>query len=362
VAGLMGPNDPTERVTRGRRVLVTGLSTFWGGRVAQALEQDPAVEVIVGLDTKEPTVELERTEYVRADQSYSILSRLVKATRVDTILHTFLVVDSTHISGRQLNEINVIGTMNLLAAAGSPDSSVRSLVVKSSTLVYGANHRDPYWFRESTPRTAPARTRVERSLIEAEDFLSDFADDNPHVNVSLLRFANVLGPDIRTPLSRLLDLPLVPAIAGFDPLLQFVEEHDVVRAILHVMGREIPGIFNVAGDGRLPWSECASICGHRIVPVLPPFGAERLLAAVERYTELAPEILSLLRFGRGVDNRRLTSTGFRYTHTSAGAVDSYAKAARLHRTVGADPGYRWERDVESFFRHSSAVARDDSVP
>ena len=356
----MGPSGPTERGAQGagRRVLVTGLSTFWGGRVAQALEADPSVDVIIGLDTEEPTVELERTEYVRADQSYSILSRLVRATRVDTILHTFLTVDSTGSSGRALREANVIGTMNLLAAAGAPDSSVRNLVVKSSTLVYGASHRDPAWFREDMARTSLARTGLERSLLEVEDYLSDFADDNPHVTVSLLRFANVLGPDIRTPLSRLLDLPVVPAIAGFDPLLQFVEEHDVVRAILHVMNEEIPGIFNVAGDGRLPWSECASLCGRRTAGILPPFGTERLLAPFERLTELPAEVLSLLRFGRGVDNSRLTSTGFAYSCTSAGAVDAYAKAARLRRTIGPAPGYRWERDVETFFRTSSAVVHD----
>src|SRR5213082_2416137 len=106
----------------GRRVLITGLSTFWGGRLAQALERDPDIDVIVGLDTREPKVELERTEYVRADQSYSILARIVAATQVDTVVHTFLEMDSTRISGRQLHEINVIGTMNLLAAAGAPGS------------------------------------------------------------------------------------------------------------------------------------------------------------------------------------------------------------------------------------------------
>src|SRR5437899_7725748 len=150
----------------GRRILVTGLGSFWGGRVAQALENDPNVEMIVGLDTEEPKVALERTEYVRADQSYSILSRIVRATGVDTILHTFLVVDSTRMSGRALHEINVIGTMNLLAAAGGPDSSVRQLVVKSSTLVYGCSDKDPTWFREETPRASPPTTRVERSLLE----------------------------------------------------------------------------------------------------------------------------------------------------------------------------------------------------
>jgi UDP-glucose 4-epimerase len=97
----------------GRRVLVTGLSTFWGGRVAQALERDPSVDVIVGLDRNEPTIELERTEYVRSDESYSILARIVKATKIDTVVHSFLVVDSTSMSSKNLHEINVIGTMNL---------------------------------------------------------------------------------------------------------------------------------------------------------------------------------------------------------------------------------------------------------
>ena len=73
----------------GKRVLITGLATFWGGLAAKALEADPGVDVIIGLDTREPTIELERTEYVRTDENYSILSRIVKATGVDTIAHTF---------------------------------------------------------------------------------------------------------------------------------------------------------------------------------------------------------------------------------------------------------------------------------
>ena len=75
---------------------------------------------------------LERTEFVRTDSSHSILQRIVQATQVDTILHTHLIVDSTKLSGRALHEINVIGTMNLLAAAGAAGSPVRKVVVKSS--------------------------------------------------------------------------------------------------------------------------------------------------------------------------------------------------------------------------------------
>jgi UDP-glucose 4-epimerase len=339
---------------------VTGLGTFWGGRVAQALEADPAIETIVGLDTDEPKVELHRTEYVRADQSYSILSRIVRAAQVDTVLHTFLVVDSTHMSGRKLHEINVIGTMNLLAAAGAPNSPVRNLVVKSSTLVYGSTYRDPVWFTEEMTRTSPPATRVERSLLEVEGYLRDFAEDNPHVNVCLLRFSNVLGTDIVTPISKLLSMPMTPCIFGFDPQFQFVEEDDVVRSIEYVLRHDLAGIYNVAGDGRLPWSEAAAISGKRLIP-MPPMLTNLAVAPLARLNivDLPPEVLDVLRYGRGVDNRRLKQHGFAYRYTSAGAVQSFARAARLRATIGrGDPGYRYERDVENFFRHSPAVVRN----
>ena len=343
----------------GRRILVTGLGTFWGGRVAQALEADPSVDVIVGLDTSPPSVELERTEFVRVDENYSILARIVKAAQVDTIVHTFLVVNSDQMRARAMHEINVIGTMNLFAAASSAGSTVRNVVVKSSLLVNGSAVGVPPWFSEDTPRTRAPRTRVERSLLGVEGYVHDFAEDNPHVNVSLLRFSNVLGADIVTPLSHLLELPVVPSIFGFDPRLQFVHESDVIRSMLFVLDHEVPGIYNVAGEGLLPWTEVAKICAKRTVP-LPPVGTAlasvplRMLGA-----DLNDETLDLLRYGRGIDNRRLIEAGFRYEYTSAGTVRAFAEAMRLRNTVGDhEPSYRYESDVEQFFRHSPAVVRE----
>jgi UDP-glucose 4-epimerase len=343
----------------GRRVLVTGLGTFWGGRVAQALEQRDDVDVIVGLDREEPSVELQRTEYVRSDENYSILARIVKATKVDTIVHTFLVVDSTAMRSRTMHEINVIGTMNLFAAASASGSTVRNVVVKSSTLVYGSSSRDPTWFKEESPRSAAPATPVERSLLSVEGYVRDFAEDNPHVNVTLLRFSNVLGPDIVTPASKALELPMVPSLFGFDPRVQFVHEEDVVRSILFVLDHEVPGIYNVAGDGLLPWSEVAAICAKRLFP-LPPFGMSLFAAPLHRFgVELPPELLALLKYGRGVDNRRFKRAGFQYRYTSAGTVQVFVEALRLRSAVGDHkPAYRYERDVEQFFRHSPAVVRE----
>lgn len=343
----------------GRRVLVTGADTFWGGRAVQAFESDPDMDVVIGIGSQPPTVPFDRAEFVRSDQLYSILTRIVRATQIDTIVHTSLVVDSTKFSSRLLHDINVIGTMNLLAAASASGSSVRHLVVKSSALVYGSSERDPASFTEATQRSLPPRTRIERSLVEAEALVRDFDDDNPETMVTLLRFANVLGTDLVTSISKNLSRPFFPVIFGFDPLVQFVEEDDVVKALEHVTANQIPGVFNVAGTGRLPWSEVAKICGTRLLR-LPPWKPEIAIAGLIRlgYYDFPPELQMLLRYGRGLETSRLLRTGFKYGHTSAGAVQSFIEGLRLRRSSGEDRDrYKYEHDVEQFFRHSPAVVR-----
>ena len=57
-----------------RRILLSGLSTYWGGRLAQSLERDPAVEAIIGVDRTPPKVALDRTEFVQVADSHSHLS------------------------------------------------------------------------------------------------------------------------------------------------------------------------------------------------------------------------------------------------------------------------------------------------
>ncbi|HPB45657.1 MAG TPA: NAD-dependent epimerase/dehydratase family protein [Microthrixaceae bacterium] len=351
---------PAVTPPRGRRVLVTGLGSFWGGRIAQALEDDPCVEVILGLDTTEPTVELERTEYVRVDANYSILHKIVAAAKIDTIIHTFLIVDPTIMTARAMHEVNVIGTMNLFAAASAPDSTVRNVIVKSSTAVYGCAASDPTWFTEDMEPSAPLRRPVERSLDQVESYVRDFAEDNPHVRVSLLRFSNVIGTEISTPLTRALELPLVPSVLGFDPRFQFVHESDVIRSILYVLDHDLSGVYNVAGDGLLPWSEVVSLCGKRRLPLMARVTSLATLPLRQfGLSGLPEEYLNLLRYGRGVDNTKLKQSGFEYDYTSAQAIKAFIEGLRLRRTVGSHSGeYRYERDVEQFFRHSPAVVRE----
>jgi UDP-glucose 4-epimerase len=79
-----------------------------------------------------------------------------------------------------------------------------------------------------------------------------------------------------------------------------------------------------------------------------------------RVWDLPPEAMQLLRYGRAIDNRRYKRAGFQYSYTTAGTVEAFAQGLRLAGTVGdKHPSYRYEREVEDFFRHSPAVVRPD---
>jgi UDP-glucose 4-epimerase len=355
MSSLAAPSDPETR-----RVLVTGLSTYWGGRLAQALESFEHVEAIIGVDNQAPTRELERTEFVKVSNQHSLLERIVRAAEIDTVVDTRLVVNSLMAPPRLAHENNIIGTMNILAACTGPDSPVRKFVFKSSTHYYGAEQDDPAFFTEEMHRPHPPRTGLERDMVEAERTVGDFAQRNPDVTVTILRCANVLGPDVETAFTRMLQLPMVPMVLGFDPRLQFVHEDDVVHALEHAAFHVAPGIFNVAADGVLGLSEIIDLVGKTPLPILPPWGTGIATGSLRRLGFRIPdEVVNQLRYGRGVDNRLFKATGFDYGYTSRESVLKLAEHMRLAPVMrGTEHEYTYEREVEEFLRWSPNVRRD----
>jgi UDP-glucose 4-epimerase len=346
----------------GRRVLVTGVSTYWGGRLAQALEADPDVDVIIGVDFENPTRELERTEFVRVGTQHALLRRIVQAAEIDTVIDSRLIPDSTITSASQAHENNVIGTMNILAACGGPGSTVRKLVFKSSAHFYGTAQDDPAFFTEQMGRPHPPTTAIERDILDAEAAVAEFAEQNPDTTTTVLRCTNVLGPDVRTSHRELLSLPVVPMILGFDPRYQFVHEDDVVAALAHALSNDVPGIYNVAADGVLALSELAGLLGKQYVPALPPWGtglAAGILRRLGLGINVPPEMLSQLRFGRGLDNRKFKATGFDYRYTTRETVVKLREHMRLDPILrGVREPYQYEREVEDFLRWSPHVVRE----
>ena len=135
--------------------------------------------------------------------SHSLIRRIVEAAEIDTVVDTRLVVDSIVTSPRLAHENNVMGTMNVLAACGGEGNPVRKVVFKSSAHYYGAEQDDPAFFTEAMDRPHAPGTPIERDIVDAERAVREFAVRHPHVTVTVLRFANGLGPALRTSLSQL---------------------------------------------------------------------------------------------------------------------------------------------------------------
>lgn len=340
-----------------RRILITGLSTYWGGRLAQLLEREREVETVLGVDTQDPRHELERTEFVRVDTDATLLRRIIRAAHIDTVVDTRLTADALPLPSGRGHEINVVGTRNVLAAAAGPDTPVRKVVFKSSDLVYGSERDDPAFFTEDLTRSHRPRSAIEADVLQAEEAIAEFTAEHPSITVTVLRAASAIGGDLRTGRLSLLSLPVVPSILGFDPRWQFVHEDDVLGGLAHAVGHELPGVYNLAGDGVLALSEIASLLGKPLLPVLPPWGTVFAAVQLRRLGLRVPvETLRDLRHGRGLDNRRLKAHGYHYAYTSREAVLKLRAHQRVRPLLGrGEDSYRYEREVEAFLRWSPSV-------
>jgi UDP-glucose 4-epimerase len=340
-----------------RRILITGLSSDWGGRLARVLEQDARNDVLIGVDTSDPRHELQRTEFVRVATDDGLLRRIIRAAKIDTIVDTRLITDAFIASPGEAHEVNVLGTYALLAAAGGTGSPVRKVVYRSSAQYYGANADDPAFFTEDMVRSGPPRTAIEDDVLLAERSLAEFAQDNPQIAVTVLRFAPAIGRDVSSSHLSLLSLPVIPGILGFDPRWQFIHEEDVIGVLAHAVSHDLPGPFNAAGDGVLALSEVSSLLGKPLLPVLPPWGTVFAAVQLRRLGLRMPvEVLRDLRLGRGLDNRRLKASGYAYRYTTREAVLQLRAYQRLRPLLGSgDDAYRYEREVEEFLRWSPSV-------
>jgi UDP-glucose 4-epimerase len=213
-------------------------------------------------------------------------------------------------------------------------------------------------------RSHAPRSELERSIVAAEDAVADFAARHPHCRVAVVRVAQEIGGEGPSSLLALLSLPVVPGVLGFDPRLQVIHAEDIVGALSHAVSAELDGVYNAAGDGVLVLSEAASLLGKTLLPVLPPWGTGFAAAQLRRLGLRVPvELVRQLRYGRGLDNRRLKATGYRYRYTSREALIRLRAQQRLRPLLGSGAeSYRYDPDLEEFLRWSPSVRQNAVLP
>ena len=269
---------------------------------------DPEVETVIGVDRTPPKVELERTEFVQVADSHSLIRRIVDAAEIDTVVDTRLVVDSIVTTPRRAHENNVIGTMNVLAACGGPDSPVRKLVFKSSAHYYGCEQDDPAFFTEDDAPPAPAAHAAREATSSRPSAPSRSSPTATRRRPSpCCASPTALGPAAARPRTTGSSICRRPDDPRLRPALP-VHPRGRHRRLPRARGRATTSTASSTAPPTAcsPSREVVDLLGKPICPLLPPWGtglaARR--AAPRRRAAAAPRCCSQLRFGRGLDNRR----------------------------------------------------------
>jgi UDP-glucose 4-epimerase len=322
----------------GRTVLVAGVSRYLGGRFARLLTADPAVTRVIGVDVVPPPHDIGSAEFVRADIRNPVIAKVISRAGVDTVVHMNVIATPTGAGGRvSMKDINVIGTMQLLAACQKAPG-VRRLVVKSTSGVYGSSPRDPALFTEETGAKVLPHTGWGKDSVEVEGYVRGFSRRRPDVGVVQLRFANIIGPGVRTSLTDYFSLPVLPTVFGFDPRFQLVHEDDSLEALRLATVGDATGVINVAGPGVLLLSQAARLLGRPVLPVLRP--ATGVVGQVLRrfgLVDFTGEQLRFLSYGRVLDTTRMrTVLGFTPRYPTRGAFEDFVRARQLAGPLSVD--------------------------
>lgn len=330
----------------GRRVLITGISSFLGASLARALEAEGDVDYVGGAGLDEPPVGLERTEFIKADIRSPLIHRVLTSTEVDTVVHADLTSKPMLVGGRMAQkERNVIGTMQLLGACQRVER-VKKVVFRSSTAVYGAEPGDPSILREEWSDRAHVGSGYAKDVADAETFARDFGRRRPEVLLTVLRMANVVGPTAETNMTQLFSLPLVPTALGFDPRLQMLHEDDAIEVLRRAVVEDHPGVFNVAADGVIYLSQAIRLARRLPLPIIAPLG----IVAGDLFRKLGlidfpTDQIGLLVHGRVVDTTRLrTVLGFEPKYSTVEAFRDFL-AARGSAPAGPRQLAEWEREL-----------------
>ena len=305
--------------------MVTGVSRYLGGKVADLLVDQPGVDRVIGVDVVPPKAPL-AAEFVRADIRNPVLGRILDDAGVDTVVHMGVIATPRQAGSRSvMKDINVIGTMQLLAACQRAES-VRNLVVKSTAAVYGAGPRDPALVTEESPPRHPPTSGWAKDSAEVEEYVRAFGRRRPDVRITTLRFANIIGPGMRTGMTSYLSMPVVPTVMGFDPRLQFVHEDDAIDVSRRAVLQHSQGTYNVAGDGVVLLSQVVRQLGNVMMPVpagLLPFLGRGL--ARGGWADFSRDQVRYLTYGRALDTSAARGAlGFQTVYSSEQALAAFA--------------------------------------
>lgn len=302
------------------RVLISGMATEVGTRLAMQLEASDAVESVVGFDAVPPRRYLRSAEFHRVDpHDRRRLLRILRDYEPTVVVHLGVYEPeasadtATAIARNEHSAVTVLGAMCEVG-------SVERFIIRSGLEVYGRSRSAPARPDEDAP--VRPTTAFGRSLAAVEKVAVD-AGRVADAPVSILRFAPWMGPHIPVPLGRYLRMPVVPVDAFGDLPFTVVDPEDAVSVVNRAMAAGFDGALNIVSPGAVTPSQAVRLGGRIPVPVAGPAWRPVEIAARIAGSPLPEHVRELLIRGRVADGSRSASVlDFVAAHTTIEVVRS----------------------------------------
>jgi len=306
-----------------KTIAVTGVSGYIGTKLLASLDRTDSVQKIIGIDIREPRFKSTKLKFYQRDIRES-LGDLFVENNVDTAVHLAFILQPT----RQITltrQIDIEGTKNLMEACRQ--ASVKHLLYLSSHTVYGAHKDNPVLLTEDSPLRPVPGFQYSRDKIEIEKMLHDFIASNHDITTTILRSCPVLGPNALGSATTIMFQPLLMiGVAGYDPLMQFVHENDLMNLIEVFITQSKGGIFNVAGEGALKYSEVARLLRKRLLK-LPGILLEAIISlswAMHLQNASPTSGLEFIKYPPMVSTDKLQrELGFRFKYSTKESLSSF---------------------------------------
>ena len=249
------------------RVAVTGAAGYIAGRLISRLHDSDGVETILASDIRPPPVPYsDKVKFARWDIT-APRPDIFAAHRINAVVHLAYVLNPSRREA-YARKVNVAGTDNVLQACQA--AGVRHILYLSSTSVYGARPDNPPFLAETDPIRPVEGFQYSEDKAAAESHLAEFARREPRAAVTVLRVCPVMGPNADNFIANAFRKPILPAIGDADPPMQFLHEDDLIRALTLCLERRPAGIYNLAPDDTIRWSEMVAMTQARMLRLPAP--------------------------------------------------------------------------------------------
>lgn len=307
--------------TQQKVVAITGSSGHIGAKLLEHLEEMPGLGKLVAFDNLPLRAPVHNIAAFRRDVMEPIHEELNRL-RATTLVHLAFAWRS----GMKRREANAMSEQNremlksVIESCGR--ASIRHLIYLSSHSVYGARPDNPIPLYEDSPLRPSSGFSYAQDHLQAEQKLLEFAEESPDVKVTIFRCCPALGTMTEMGMLQEFYFPGWVGLSDYNPPLQFIYDDDLAQLLCLAIREEIPGVFNVAGQGVTFLKELAPTLasGRLHLPAALVYPLKQLTGgtsvAYSHFLDRWPIIMSTAKLHR--------ETGYRFKRTAQEAVVSFA--------------------------------------